>query len=360
MTRCFVTLLTAAATMLSPGAQPRELQTPPPLAFEGVQPHLAKLGDRVFLAYGEDDVVNVHVSRDGGQTFGPAAKLTVPGRMSLGMHRGPRIAATARSVIVAVVAGAKGGGADGDLLLYRSVDGGVTFAPPMVINDVPGSAREGLHALAATAEGFVSLVWLDLREKGTRVYSAVSRTHGTQWSADELIYASPSGSVCECCHPSIAVGLGASGRDRAVMFRNNLDGNRDMYVVQSLDSVSYEAPRKSGTGSWKLDACPMDGGSIVLYGSRVVSVWRRENDVYMSVLGSPEKRIGAGRDPVIARFGEYLDIAWSSPQGLMLMRDGRPPISLGDGRFPAIVSLERRTVVAWESPGSVKTLSLAR
>jgi len=144
------------------------------------------------------------------------------------------------------------------------------------------------------------------------------------------------------------------------MFRNNLDGNRDMYVVQSMDAVSYAAPRKSGTGSWKLDACPMDGGGIVLYRAGIVSVWRRENDVYLTVLGSPEKRLGAGRDPVIARFGDYLDIAWSSPQGILLMRPDGPVSMLGEGRFPSIVSLDDRTVVAWESQATVKVLSHAR
>ena len=342
------------------GVSPQASQGAMPRVFPGVQPQLAKLGDRVFLAYGQDNVVSVLSSRDGGQTFGPVVTLTAPGRVSLGMHRGPRIAMTPDAVMVTVVAGAKGGGADGDLLLYRSTDGGATFAAPIVINDVPGSAREGLHAFAANDQGFVILAWLDLRDKGTRIYSAVSRTHGATWSADELVYATPSGSVCECCHPSIAVGSGLGGRGRAIMFRNNLNGNRDMYVVRSVDGVSYVTPEKSGTGSWKLDACPMDGGAVVLDGTNAVAVWRRESDVFMAVAGRPEERLGAGRDPVIDRFDDHVDVAWSSPQGVMLMRDGGAHTSLGDGRFPAIVSLAQRTVVAWESQGTVKILSLAR
>jgi hypothetical protein len=330
------------------------------VVFTGVQPQLAKRGEQVFLTYGQDNILSVLRSDDGGQTFGKAVKLTNPGRVSLGMHRGPRIAVTPNIVMVTLVAGVKGGGADGDLLLYRSTDGGATFAAPVVINDVPGSAREGLHAFAANDQGFVTAAWLDLREKGTRIYSAVSRTHGATWSADQLVYASPSGSVCECCHPSIAVGRGSSGRGRTVMFRNNLSGNRDMYIVRSIDGVSYQAPQKSGTGSWKLDACPMDGGAVALDGNDVISVWRRENDVYLAVSGQAEKRLGAGRDPVIDQSGDHRDIAWSSPQGITLQRADGSPTTLGEGRFPAIASLEKRTVVAWESQGTVKVLSLAR
>lgn len=353
-------LVTAAAVaVLSAGAQPAV--APAVLAvFPGVQPQLASLGERVFLAFGQDSVISLAQSADGGQTFGQPVRLVVPGRVSLGMHRGPRIAVTPQAVMVTVIAGAKGGGADGDVLLYRSTDGGATFAAPAVINDVPGAAREGLHAMAANAQGFVILAWLDLREKGTRIYSAVSRDHGATWASDELVYASPSGSVCECCHPSIALGRGAGGRGRAIMFRNNVDGHRDMYVVRSIDGVSYRPSVKSGTGSWKLDACPMDGGAVVLDGNDVESVWRREDGIYLNTLGQPEQRIGTGRDPVIARSASHRDIAWSSPSGVVLVRDGGAPSPIGDGRFPAILSLERRTVVAWEHQGSVKVAALPR
>ena len=212
--------------------------------------------------------------------------------------------------------------------------------------------------MAATADGLAALAWLDLREKGTRIYTAVSRDHGATWSPDNFAYASPSGSVCECCHPSVAINTDAA---MAVMFRNNLDGYRDMYVARSRDWTKLGPPKKSGTGSWKLDACPMDGGALVLDGNDVISVWRRETDVYLAPLGQPEKRLGTGRDPVIDRYDDdHQDIAWSSPQGMLLMRDGGPTTTLGEGRFPAIVSLEHRTVVAWEFQGTVKVLSLAR
>src|SRR6187431_1416868 len=122
MARLFAVLVASSAALWSWGGQPQAFQSAKPLVFQGVQPQLTKLGDRVFLAYGQDNVISVQSSRDGGQTFGAATKLTVPGRVSLGMHRGPRIAVTAKAVMVTVVAGAKGGGADGDLLLYRSAD----------------------------------------------------------------------------------------------------------------------------------------------------------------------------------------------------------------------------------------------
>lgn len=48
-----------------------------------------------------------------------------------------------------------------------------------MINDVPAAAREGMHGFAASDAGVVAVAWLDLRQKGTRVYVAVSRDHVT-------------------------------------------------------------------------------------------------------------------------------------------------------------------------------------
>ncbi len=200
------------------------------VVFPGAQPQLAAVGNRLYLVFGHGTVINVAQSSNGGETFGRPSQLLVPGKMSLGMRRGPRIAATNGAVLVAAVAGEKGGGADGDVLLFRSTDHGRTWTTPVAINDVPGSAREGLHAMAASPSGLVVVVWLDLREKGTRIYAALSRDHGATWMPDTLVYASPSGTICECCHPSVAIG--ADGRV-AIMFRNNLAGQRDMYLAES-------------------------------------------------------------------------------------------------------------------------------
>jgi hypothetical protein len=327
------------------------------IVFTGVQPQLAAVGDRVFLTFGQGNVISLAESSDGGETFGRPSELLVPGKVSLGMRRGPRVAATNDAVLVAAVAGAKGGGADGDVLLYRSTDSGRTWSASVVINDVPGSAREGLHAMAASPSGLVVVAWLDLREKGTRIYAAVSRDHGATWSPDTLVYASPSGTVCQCCHPSIAIS--PDGRV-SIMFRNSLAGDRDMYLAESKDAVAFLPATKLGTGSWALSACPMDGGAVAFGGAGVVSTWRREGDVFLATGRDPERRLGAGRDPVVGQFRDRQDVAWSASDGVVLVRDGGEPLSLGRGRFPSIVSLRDRTVIAWEQEGQVMVRAIPR
>lgn len=327
------------------------------VVFSGIQPHLAAIGEQVFLTFGKGDLISVARSVDSGETFGTPLSLAISGKLSLGMRRGPRIAATNDAVLVAAVVGAKGGGADGDVLLFRSTDQGATWAAPFAINDVAGSAREGLHAIATRPGGLVVVAWLDLREKGTRIYAAVSRDHGASWTPDRRVYASPSGTVCECCHPSVAIG--ADGRV-AIMFRNSLAGDRDMYVVESSDGVTFGPATKLGNGSWTLNACPMDGGAVGSNAEGVVSTWRREGDVYLTTARVPERRLGAGRDPVVAHFQDRRDLAWSAPDGVVLVRDGGALIPLGRGRFPSIVALRDRTVLAWEREGQVMVRAVPR
>jgi hypothetical protein len=333
------------------------LATAAALVLAGVQPQLAASDGVVYLVFGRGDTIGVARSADAGTTFGQPSLLPTSGKLALGMRRGPRIAAAGRVVLVSAVLGTRGGGADGDVMLFRSTNGGDTWGSPTVINDVPGSAREGMHAMAASPSGLAVIAWLDLRERGTRIYAAVSRDHGATWTPDALVYASPSGSVCECCHPSVAIG--ADGRV-AIMFRNNLAGHRDMYVVWSGDGRTFTPAAKLGSGSWALDACPMDGGSVIARADGVVAVWRREGEVFLSTPATPEQRLGSGRDAVVAELDGHREVAWSSPAGVVIQRGSAAPIVLGPGRFPTLLTLRNRSVIAWDDKGSIALRALPR
>ncbi len=133
--------------------------------------------------------------------------------------------------MITAIGGPQGKGRDGDLVAHRSQDGGKTWSGPVKVNDVDASAREGLHAMTASPDGTLWCVWLDLREKGTKLFSSKSTDGGATWSKNSLVYRSPDGSICECCHPSIVADRNAVH----ILFRNSLKGDRDMYLVTSRD-----------------------------------------------------------------------------------------------------------------------------
>lgn len=327
------------------------------LAWAGTQPQLATSGAHTYLAFGQGSSITVMRSGDEGVSFDAPAQIAVKGTMALGMHRGPRIAASRTAVVVTAVVGARGGGVDGDVVMYRSTDAGRSWAAGVTINDVPGSAREGLHGLASNPAGLVVVTWLDLRQKGTRVYAAVSRDHGATWAPDALVYASPSGTVCECCHPSVDV---ADAGHLAVMFRNSLDGNRDMYVTRSRDGITFDEAVKLGAGAWALQGCPMDGGDVLVGADDVVATWRREDGVFLTTGAGPEQRLGTGRDSVVGEAGGARDVAWSGADGVVLWRDGNAATRLGAGRFPSLLAFARHTLVAWEDQGRVHVQAVPR
>lgn len=320
------------------------------------QPQAAVATDgTVHLIYGSGDAVFHVKSTDGGATFSkPEEAFRVP-NMSLGMRRGPRISVADKAVIVTAVGGKQGKGRDGDVLAWHSDDGGATWQGPVRVNDAADAAREGLHGMASGSDGSVWATWLDLREKRTEVYASKSTDGGESWQANVRVYRSPDGNVCECCHPSIMV----SDDTVHVMFRNSLAGNRDMYIATSKDGgKTFATAKKVGQGSWKINACPMDGGMLTAgpKGS-LVTVWRRNGEVYSAAgTGGREQLLGRGEQPWITSSASGPVIVWTAGrEGDLLVQSpaNKQPLKLaGAARDPMVSSApngEGPVIACWES-----------
>jgi len=220
----------------------------------------------------------------------------------------------------------------GDVIVWRSSDGGQRWTASPPLNTERSAAREGLHALSAAGEVVVA-AWLDLRESGTTLRARVSHDAGASWEDDRLLYRSPSGTICECCHPSLVVNPDGTF---TAMFRNQRDGHRDMFVVDSEGASS-----RIGAGTWRLNACPMDGGDLTAdSGASWLSTWRRGETVYLAAAGSRERPIASGRDPVLAVNAAGVHVAWSAPQGVMLLPPGAKARLLDRrGSFPVLATI---------------------
>jgi hypothetical protein len=317
---------------------------PAPDGIHGRQPQLAASGDFVAITFGAGNAIYAATSQDRGKSFTQPVKVAEQGAISLGAHRGPRIAIAGDALVVSAIYGAQGRGKDGDLFAWRSTDGGRTWSEAVRINDREASAREGLHAMAADSHGFVYAVWLDDRDGGKALYGASSRDGGATWSANKLIYKSPDGHICECCHPSVAI---AADGSIYAMFRNWLNGSRDMYLTVSQDrGKSFEPASKLGEGTWPLNACPMDGGGIGIGPKGIETAWRRGDTVYVARPGAPEVALGKGKNPAIA--GDI--VIWSASDGLRVARGASASrVVAASGAFPSIVLAGGRPIAAWES-----------
>jgi len=291
-----------------------------------------------------------------GKCSTPTIVSEVP-NMSLGLRRGPRIAQSGSSIVITAIGGPQGKGKDGDILSFRSADEGKTWVGPVKVNDVEGSAREGLHAMTASKDGTLWCLWLDLRDRGTKLFVSTSNDHGATWSKNKLAYRSPDGSVCECCHPSIL----ANDNTIHLLFRNSIKGNRDMYLVSSSDQgASFGAAIRLGDTPWMLNACPMDGGMLAVDGGgRLSSVWRRSQGLFAAGTDAgSESPIGNGEQPWIAGANIGFYTVWTSKRegDLLMLKPGKSQsetLSTGSS-FPVVVSSlnpSSSAYVFWEKRG---------
>ncbi len=317
------------------------------------QPQLAASKNVIAVAFGSGDAIWLARSTDNGRTFGDPSKVAVLPKMLLGRHRGPRVVIAGDTMVVSAIATGE------DLHAWRSTDGGRTWSKPVIINDHPTAAREGLHAMAADPSGKLAAVWLDDRiPGGKRLWGAFSNDGGATWSKNVMMYQSPGKSICECCHPSLlAVGNG----EFAAMWRNAIDGSRDFYVLRIRDGKPVGEAVKQGQGTWKLEACPMDGGGIAIRNGEIVTAWRREKDVYLAHPGKPEVKLGPGQDVALAANvkGEYA--VWTNGKTIEALLPGSSgPRKLSDaGAFPSAIALPDGAILAvWEENGGIATKRL--
>ena len=125
------------------------------------EPQLAVSGSFAALVFGAGDSVYFSRSADSGKTFSVPVKVGGGPVIPLTRHRGPRIAFAGSAIVITAVAGktaaqgvhAHGLPSDGDLIAWRSTDGGKRWSKGTIVNDVSGAPTEGLHGLASDGKG---------------------------------------------------------------------------------------------------------------------------------------------------------------------------------------------------------------
>ena len=352
-----LSLIAAVISFLTPAflaAAPVEII--PPELRGAVQPQVAVApSGRIHVVFGKDNAV-FHTTSPDGRTFSSPVKIGELDKLALKMRRGPRVTATDKLVLVTAISHA-----DGNVHAWTSADTGKTWKETAPLNTVPKSAREGLQALAGDGRGLVVAVWLDMRGKGTGLWGRISRDGGATWADDVSIYQSPDGHICECCVPTVAI---SPTGEIAATWRNWLGGSRDLYLATSHDGRTFASAQKLGTGTWKLNACPMDGGSLAFApDGKWLAVWRRERTVFASDTSAPEKQLAANAvQPVTAFAGKTPLMLWEANGALMLQRGNAAPVRFAENAAAAsIVSGPESAAVVWEATASrAQTILLDR
>jgi hypothetical protein len=306
----------------------------------GQVPDIAKdKSGMIHVAYGIGDSIMYTASSDNGQSFSlPSVVAVLPDLFSFAM-RGPQIAVNNSGIIITACT------SNGNIFSYYKDK--QYWRQGARVNDVDTIAKEGLMALGADGEN-VFAVWLDLRgNRRNKIYGAKSNDGGKSWSKNIMVYTSPDTGVCPCCKPSVVV----KGKTVYVMFRNWLQGNRDLYLIESDNNGnSFSAAQKLGTGSWKLNACPMDGGGFAITkNGKVQTVWKREGNIFTAIPGVPEVKIGEGRNCTISAVNNINMYAWTDDEKVICMKAGGKKKVIGNGSLPVLKALDdEHAICIWE------------
>lgn len=142
----------------------------------------------------------------------------------------------------------------GDIRFARSLDGGKTWSAPAVVHHDRQLITHRFESLIVDPKGRLWAAWVDKRDLKAAIYHAYSDDRGATWSADTKL----AGSSCECCR--IALALNPQGRV-AAMWRHVFEPNERDHAFALLGAATPAVERVT-LDRWRVDACPHQGPSL--------------------------------------------------------------------------------------------------
>jgi hypothetical protein len=137
-----------------------------------------------------------------------------------------------------------------DVMFARSTDGGLTFSPPVRVNDDPGtSAWQWFGTMSVAPNGRIDAVWLDTRNDpggfDSELYYAFSTDAGVTWSTNEVLTPPfdphlgwPQQSKMGDYFDMVSDDLGAN-----LAFAATLNGEQDVYFIRIGEPACPDAGR---------------------------------------------------------------------------------------------------------------------
>lgn len=211
--------------------------------------------------------------------------------------------------------------------LVRSEDAGQTFELPVSVFDPPAGLWATLPSVGTDDLGnpLVSVIRETTSETQGRYIFMRSDDGGLTFTMPTVASEPAAGEyVCECCPSDIF----SKGNDVFLVFRNNNNNLRDMWVSRSTDGgLNFTQATDVDDTDWVISACPISGPKIAaLAGDSLITAWKsgasNNNRVSFSTLNSttmekgwefqfPQTNTNSGQDaPDIAGSNDTIGIVW--------------------------------------------------
>lgn len=312
----------------------------------GEQPSICISSNKnIHLTFGYENQIFYCYSTDNGNKFSSPEKIDEVDELKLGRGMGPQITSTKDFMIIAAING------NGNIIMWQKNHSSEKWEKSQ-INKIEKVAEEGLLSIGSdSSSNEIAIVWIDTREENkAKIYGAFSTGMETGWT-EKLVYESPSGSVCPCCKPSILVGKGNVN----VMFRNNINGSRDLHLIKSNNNgKTFEKAQKLGLGTWEINGCPMDGGGLSFNVEKILTVWKRKNEIFISGQDSPEIKVGEGWQPSVFFIQDLSAVIWQNNGNIILKKTDQKEIILGQGGSAKTVNISSdKAFAVWENNNGI-------
>lgn len=220
----------------------------------------------------------------------------------------------------------------GELRLSRSLDGGRSFKPSLLVNDDDQVIQHTFDSVHVAPDGTVHMAWIDGRAGKREPGTFVARSTDQGWTIMRNLKVDED--TCVCCRTTLAT---SADGVVYVAWRKILEGNtRETVVSRSTDGGETFSPSVVvGNDRWVYPACPHRPASLAVdRQGRLYVVWYTE---------------GSDETPSI-----YL--AYSDDQGKTF--SNKQQLNRSKGTFPdhpqMAVDPSGRVVVIWEEQSPVR------
>jgi hypothetical protein len=230
------------------------------------------------------------------------------------------------------------------ILLSRSDDGGLSFNPPTTIQSAVSGGYTTLASVVVDGSGNPVVSYI--LDKNGATYQVQRSTDGGLTFGDAVTANAPAAGeyVCECCTSDLL----ASGDFLWLVFRNNNQNQRDIWVSRSTDAAAtFDVAADVDSTDWVVNVCPISGPRMARSYDQLVTAW-------MSKASGPGRVYLSTVQAGSMQSGEQLDFPPALPQTSQAQQD---IAASGDTIVLAFVEKLKDIVVHYSTQGTAEMAS---
>lgn len=165
-----------------------------------------------------------------------------------------------------------------DVVLSRSADGGISWAPPVSINDDGTPTEHGFVSMWPQSREAIGIAWLDGRNTAGQGHGGHDG-HGAGAmtlrvaSVDARLQRSNESEIdtrtCDCCQTDTAV----TARGPLLVYRDRDDNEIRDIAATRLQDGTWTPPHPVHRDQWLMPACPVNGPAVSARGNHAWVAW---------------------------------------------------------------------------------------